>query len=133
MWTELQQLLSKFTLEVRKVTGEPYPPNTLHHIICGLLRFFLRQNGKPEIDFFRDKEFAEFRIVLDSEMKRLRRERVCSRGRKAKPMSPEEEEILWSKGILGCHSPKSLLNTIFFQNGVNFALRSGRDGRAVGI
>ena len=37
--TELQQLLSKFTLEVRKVTGEPYPPNTLHHIICGLLRF----------------------------------------------------------------------------------------------
>ena len=32
----------------------------------------LRQNcGKPEIDFFKDPEFADFRASLDTEMKRL--------------------------------------------------------------
>ena len=91
---ELQQSFCRFVLEVRKVNGLPYPPNSLHHIVCGILRY-LRQNGKPEVDFF--KEFSECRVVLDSEMKRLRKEGVRSKGRKAEPLTPEEEEMLWSK------------------------------------
>ena len=31
--------------------------------------------------------------------------------------------MLWSSGVLGSHSPKSLLNAVFFLNGKNFALR----------
>ena len=60
-------------------------------------------------------------------MKRLRREGVRSKGRKAELLTPEEEEMLWSKGILGDYSPKSLVNTVFFLNGVNFALCSGSE------
>ena len=33
---------------------------------------FIRLNGKPEVDFFHDQDFAEFRGVLDAEMKRLK-------------------------------------------------------------
>ena len=35
---QLQYWLSRFVLEVRKKSGLEYPPNTLHHIRCGLLR-----------------------------------------------------------------------------------------------
>ena len=43
----LQYYLSCFVLEVRKKDGTEYPPDTLYHIVCGVMRF-LCQNGKPE-------------------------------------------------------------------------------------
>ena len=64
----LQYWMSRFVLEIRKKNG--YPPNTLHHICCGILRH-LRESGRVEIDFFKDVAFAEFRATLDGEMKRL--------------------------------------------------------------
>ena len=50
---QLRYWLSRFVLEVRKRDGSEYPPNTLHHICCGLLRH-IRQSGRPEVDFFKD-------------------------------------------------------------------------------
>ena len=126
----LSRGLPLFILEARKLNGERYPPDTLHHIICGIFRF-VRLNGNPEVDFFKDKQFAQARSVLDSEMKRLKAHGIGSIKRKAEPLTVEEEEILWNKGILGDHSPQALLNTVFFQNGVNFALRSGSEHRAL--
>ena len=118
-------------MEVRKLNGECYPPDTLHHIICGIFRF-IRLNGNPEADFFKDKQFTQSCSVLDLEMKRLKAHGIGSIKRKAEPLTLEEEEILWNKGILGDHSPLALLNTVFFfQNGVNFALRSGSEHRAL--
>ena len=32
---------------------------------------FIRENGRAELDIFKDKNFSQFRKVLDSEMKRL--------------------------------------------------------------
>ena len=45
-------------------------------------------------------------------------------GRKrADIITPQTENTLWMKGILGCHSLASLLNTIFYLNGKKFLLR----------
>ena len=45
-------------------------------------------------------------------------------GRKrADIIMPQTENTLWMKGILGCHSLASLLNTIFYLNGKKFHLR----------
>ena len=126
--TQLQWWMSRFVLEIRKKDGTPYPPESIYHIVCGIMRF-VRLNGKPEVDFFRDQAFAEFRTVLDAEMKRLKAAGIGSRAHKAEPLTPEEEEMLWEKGVLGDHSPQALLNTVFYQNGVNFALRSGNEHR----
>ena len=111
-------------LEIRKKDGTPYPPESVYHIVCGVMRF-VRLNGKSETDFFKDQAFTDFRAVLDAEMKRLKLAGIGSRARKAEPLTLEEEEMLWKKGVLGDHSPHALLNTLFNQNGVNFALRSG--------
>ena len=115
-------------LEIRKKDGTPYPPESVYHIVCGVMRF-VRLNGKSEIDFFKDQAFTDFRAVLDAEMKRLKLAGIGSRARKAEPLTLEEEEMLWKKGVLGDHSPHALLNTLFNQNGVNFALRSGDEHR----
>ena len=66
-------------------------------------------------------------LTLDGEMKRLRAKGLGTSTRKADIIEPEKEEILWSKGILGDDSPTAILNTVFYMNGLYFALRSGQE------
>lgn len=122
--------LSCFILEAGKQDGTKYPPNTLHHICCGIMRF-IRNNGQPDVDFFRDPAFGEFKSTLDAEMKRLQSQGIGSKKRQAEPLTEEEEERLWETKQLGAHSPQCLVNTILFMCGMYFALRSGHEHRAL--
>ena len=85
--------MSCFILEVRKNNGKEFPPNTLHHISSGILRF-IRSNGKPQLDIFKNKEFVQFRTVLDSDMKWLQAAGIGSTHRKAEPITLDEEKRL---------------------------------------
>lgn len=62
-------------------------------------------------------------------MKRLQRSGIGSKRRQAEPLTLEEEELLWKKGLLGSSNPQTLLDTILFMNGIYFALRSGAEHR----
>ena len=89
----------------------------------------LRWNGQPAIDFFAVSTFAEFRASLDSEMKRLQAAGIGTKKKQAEPLTVEEEEILWQRGLLGDETPQALLDAIIFMNGLYFALRSGKEHR----
>ena len=65
-----EQTIEVFVLEIRKKDGSEYVPNTLHHIVAGIMRH-IRLEGNPSIDFFKDAEFANFHLTLDGEIKRL--------------------------------------------------------------
>ena len=126
----LQYWLSRFCLEARKKDGSEFPPDTLHHLICGLMRH-IRLNGNPSLDVFNDQDFAQFRQTLDSEMKRLQKLGLGSSRKQAEPLTESEEEILWQKGYLGDHSPDALVTTMVFMCGLYFALRSGSEHRSL--
>ena len=100
----------------------------LHHVCVGIMRY-LRANSMPDIDMFKDPGFSRFRMVLDSEMKRLQASGIGIVQQKAEPITFQEEEILWQKQILDDSSPQSLLNTMLYMNGLYFALRGGKEHR----
>ena len=82
---------------------------------CGIMRY-MRQNGRPEVTL-KDPSYAEFRLSLDVEMKRLQSNGLGSKRKQAEPLTLEEEEELWSKRVLGDHNPHALLNTVVFMAG----------------
>ena len=111
-----------------KKNGSEYIPDTLYHIVCGIMRH-LRESGDASIDFFKNDIFANLRRTLDGEMKRLKTKGLGTCKKQAECIDIDDEEVLWSKNILGDHSPGALLNTIFYMNGMYFALRSGQEHR----
>ena len=85
----------------------------------------------PEINFFTQPEFIEFKRTLDGEMRRLKATGAGITKKRAQPISSEEEEKLWIDGSLGSTSPQTLLDTIIFMCGMYFALRSGQEHRTL--
>ena len=51
----------------------------------------------------------------------------------AKVISVVDEEKLWKSGVLGSDSPTKLVHTCFYQLGLNFALRGGREHRELHV
>ena len=45
---QMQYWLVRFVLEVRKKGGDVYPPNSLHHIVVGVMRH-VQPSGQPSI------------------------------------------------------------------------------------
>ena len=127
---ELNRYLSAFVLEARKQDGSFYLSDSLMHIVAGLMRY-LRWNGQPDIDLFKQPSFSEFRRCLDAEMKRLKASGESCRKKKAEPIAEDEEEKLWEMKLLGDHTPQVLLDTIVYCNGLYFALRSGEEHRSL--
>ena len=110
---ELQSCLSLFVLKARKKGGSEYPPQTLHHIVCGLVRFLRRT--KPGLDVFQDANFAQFRATLDAEMKRLKQAGVGSRARQAEALSDADEDLLWQTKYLVTTLPRRSSTRFFSQ------------------
>ncbi|CAG2235448.1 unnamed protein product [Mytilus edulis] len=99
---DINSILGKFVVEVRKKNGEKYPAKTLYLLVTGLLRGMRSQDEKLTSD--------GYGINV----------------KQADPISVEQEEILWDKSVFGNHSSESLLHTVFFYNCKYFGLR-GRD------
>ena len=124
---DLNRWLCRFVLEVRRKDGKEYPPNTLHQLFCGILRYV--RDRVPELDIFKQPSFSGFQKTLDAEMKRLRACGMGSAPKRAEPITLSEENSLWDQKILGAHSPRALVDTMVYMCGLYFALRSESEHR----
>ena len=125
---DLCKWMIKFLYEARKkADGSEYRGETLYQLLCGIQRY-LRANGRPDIiDFLSDSKFRPLKDVLDAKMKSLTRAGIGLERNKAEPITIEEEESLWRKGLLGDTSPDVLRDTIVYMCGLYFALRGGTE------
>ena len=117
----------RFVVEIRKKDGKCYPPDTLYQLVVSLQRY-LREKGNF-IDIFQEVRFADVKVTLDAEMKRLGSEGAGSVKKQADAITEGQEELLWSKGLLGAGTPQQPLDTLVYNKGLYFALRSGKEHR----
>ena len=75
-----------------------------------------------------DPNYAGLRGTRDTVTCELRSDGIGATVKHAEVISREEEELLWSSGIMGVDNPRALANAVFFfANGKNLCLRGGRE------
>lgn len=123
----LNKWLTRFVLEgTRKSSGDPYPPETIYSILCGLYRYMQGKFGVGVPNFLsrRNPQFKDLNGATDRYYRDLRAKGIGVEKKRAQPLSEEDIETLWSSKVIGVDSPQALLNAVFLLNGKNFALRN---------
>ena len=126
--------LSRFVLETRKANGEFYPPKTLHQLLCGVLRHMRDIN--PGCLNFLDKKYSRFKALhgtMDAHFHYLHSTGIGREVKHARVLIKDDEDKLWSKGIMNTNTPKALRNAVFYTVGKMFSLRGGIEMRNLKI
>ena len=126
---ELNYILKRFVLEVKKKTGDDYPAETLYELVVSL-QLYLYLNGKS-VKFLDDSDFDQLRNCLDNRMKELSRDGKVHPRNQAKVISVDEENLMWQRNVLGSDTPQKLVETLLYMFGVHFALRAGVEHRSL--
>ena len=130
----LNTQLSRFVLETRKSNGEPYPPKTLHQLLCGLLRHM--RDIHPGCPNFLDKKDSRFKSLhgtMDAHFHNLHSSGVGRDVKHARVLTKDDEDKLWKSGVMGTKTPKALQNAVFYTVGKMFSLRGGAEMRSLKI
>ena len=119
--------VSRFITEVKKLDGSDFPGKTLYDIVLWL-QFLLETMGFCW-KLLNEEVFQRICYALDNMMKCHTSEGLGNGIRRAQVISFTDEDLLWSLGLLGIHSPVVLMNTVLFVFGMSCALRAGKEHR----
>ena len=115
-------------------SGSRYPTSTLNLLLQGLKRYMMQVNpSTPNFLDDKDPAFCGLRGTRDTVSRKLRSEGVGSTVKHAAVISHEEESALWTAGVLGVHTPRALLNAVFYMNGKVLCLRGGQEHKNLKI
>ena len=124
---ELQEIIKKVVLAVRKKNGQEYEPSSLRAFIQSIDRH-LRKNNYG-FSMLNDKEFHEVQDILKKKQKQLKSIGKGNQPNAADPLSDEDIDPFYSRKVLGIHSPRALLNTLWINNCTFFGMRPGKEQR----
>lgn len=127
---DLCYCLKFFIADIRKTTGERYPPQTLKSIYY-MIQHYLEYQCKRNAKLFKSPSFKEARDVLDAEMRLSARKGYVRRPKRAEPITVADEEKLWDDGLLGCSTPKQLQRTLIYSMGIQCGLRAASEHKAL--
>jgi hypothetical protein len=106
--------LSRFAVEARKVNGEHYPP-TIYQLMSGLLRYMREVN--PNCPNFLNKQdtcLQSLQHTLDAHFHKLHSDGIGVQVKHTDIVTKEDETKLWTNGVMGVDTPKSLQNAAFY-------------------
>ncbi len=95
-----------------------------------MLQLFFEKQGK-EWKLLEGRVFHPVRNTLDNLMKARALSRISKAANSSDPISQDEEDHLWDKGVLGEDEPDVLRDTIMYLVGLSFALRGGQEQHAL--
>ena len=129
---QVDAVLAAFILEARRKDGNHYPANTLRNILAAIYRVMKENLGATNVTTFMEKEVREHSYprlhnAIDFQFRLLRCNGIGVERKQASVITTDQEKVMWNKGALGMHSPKVLLQTVFFYNGKNFCLRGRQE------
>ena len=111
----LNTWLSRYVVETRNEKGALYPPSTIYQLLIALLRHMRATN--PDCPNFLEKKNSQFGTLhgtLDSHFRHLHKSGIGRIVKNAELISKADENKLWSSGVLGTSTPRSLFNTACF-------------------
>jgi hypothetical protein len=123
----LDEYLANFILSVRKPDGDEYEPSTIRNMVGSIDRKLRRQRYPHKIFSEQSNIFQLSRDALHAKQKSLKRLGKGNKPKKSCPISDQEIDMLYDKGILGNRTAKSLLNTIWINNCILFGLRGTKE------
>ena len=126
--------LSRFVVEARRADGNKYPSSTtcIYHLLAALLRYSPSKcRGTPNFLDKSDPRFRELRGACESISRQLRQAGVGAEVKHAALITPDEEDMLWTSGVLGVSSPKALVRAVFYYVGKTLCLREGQEQRGL--
>ena len=128
----IDHVLAAFVIESRRKDGNYYPPNSLKNILSALFRVMKDTFGAGSIVTFmenktQEKDYPKLHNAMDRHFRMLREKGVGVERKQAEFISPEDERVMWEKGVLGTDTPRALLQTVFFYNGKSFCLRGQQE------
>ena len=119
--------------ETRKTDGSEYNPRSLYLLLHALQRHTRKSCPLQNVNFFQDPWFLPLKNVCDAIFKRLHGKGIGTEAKATPVLSTNQEDILWSQGILSLDDPTGLLNAVFFYNRKNFCLRGRAEHRNLRI
>lgn len=110
-YPELDKLLARFFLSVRKTDGNEYEPTSLVSFQSSIMRH-MREEGIA-VNLRTDSEFSLSREALASKQKDLKSQGKGNKPHKSEPFSSEEIDFLWEKNLLGNRKFSAKQNYIY--------------------
>ena len=129
--TDLDKIIGMFVQQVRKRNGELYPGKTLYELVVSLQKHL--EINQRHLSLIDRSDFPSIYYALDVSMKNSAKSGIGLTTKQAEPITSEQENELWEKGVLGLQNPQSLQNALFFMVGMHFALRGGKSHRELTI
>ena len=124
---ELDKMLCKFFISIRKQDGAEYEPGTL----SGFQRSFQRylQEKGSSFNILKDKEFSKSRNVLAAKRKNLTLQGKGNYPNASRELTTAEEDQLFQSGQFSIEDPKALQKALWWFFSLHFGWRARDESR----
>ena len=122
---ELNILLCRFFMDVRKKHGGVYEPGSLASLQRSIQRYMYLNDNNSSTNIMKDQEFAKSREVLSAR----KRDLVVNNAKGNRPQAAcepteDEEDLLFQTGQFGEDDPEVLQRTVWWVLSLHFGFRA---------